>query len=336
MREDILLMRFSAIGDVAMLVPVVREYLSSTPDDVRVTVLSRPFFAPLFTSLGPRCRFIGADLQGEYHGVVGLERLFQRLHAMHFTRICDMHSVLRTHFLTTLFRLWGYDVRVIDKRRDERHALIHHTEGQPLPRCTSAFDKYREVLYGKLPTGNAIADHGAVSTTAPVAPSSLTIAIAPFAAHSGKIYPTELMEQVIAMLVERGVNHIYLFGSGGQERDTMRQWQQRWPTTVTVAADVAHGLAEEMRLISTMSVMVSMDSANMHLASLAGVRVISVWGATHPAAGFLGYGQRESDCVQHMLPCRPCSIYGNKPCRYGDYRCMTLIEPREIVERIMA
>ena len=79
--------------------------------------------------------------------------------------------------------------------------------------------------------------------------------------------------------------------------------------------------------------MLTMDSGNMHLASLVGTRVLSIWGATHPYAGFMGFGQRESDCIQRDLSCRPCSVYGNKKCRLGDYRCMD-IDPATIVERV--
>ncbi len=81
-------------------------------------------------------------------------------------------------------------------------------------------------------------------------------------------------------------------------------------------------------------VMLTMDSGNMHLASLVGTRVVSIWGATHPFAGFLGFGQSEDDCIQRDLPCRPCSIYGNKACKFGDYRCMD-IAPEEIVGKLM-
>ena len=74
--------------------------------------------------------------------------------------------------------------------------------------------------------------------------------------------------------------------------------------------------------MSHLDVMLSMDSANMHLASLTGIPVVSVWGATHPMAGFLGYNQDPENVIQIDLECRPCSIYGNKPCQRGDYACL--------------
>ncbi len=109
------------------------------------------------------------------------------------------------------------------------------------------------------------------------------------------------------------------------------KWAERYKGVESVAGKIS--LGEELELMSKLRVMVSMDSANMHLASLVGTRVVSIWGATHPNAGFLGIGQRESDCVQRELTCRPCSIYGKRKCKYGDYRCMD-IAPEEIVRKL--
>ena len=83
-----------------------------------------------------------------------------------------------------------------------------------------------------------------------------------------------------------------------------------------------------------LDVMVSMDSANMHLASLVGTPVVSVWGATHPYAGFMGFGQKEENAIQLDMPCRPCSIYGNKPCHRGDYACLRDIAPARIINKV--
>ena len=80
--------------------------------------------------------------------------------------------------------------------------------------------------------------------------------------------------------------------------------------------------------------MVSMDSSALHMSSLVGVPVVSVWGATHPFAGFYGFGQDPSLAVQLDMACRPCSVYGNKPCLYGTYACMSGIPPEAIVEKV--
>ena len=86
--------------------------------------------------------------------------------------------------------------------------------------------------------------------------------------------------------------------------------------------------------MSHLEVMLSMDSANMHLASLTGIPVVSVWGATHPLAGFMGWNQSKDNAIQVDLDCRPCSIFGQKPCKRGDYACLNQIKPETIVEKI--
>ena len=97
---------------------------------------------------------------------------------------------------------------------------------------------------------------------------------------------------------------------------------------------MAKNLQEELVLMSHLDVMVSMDSANMHLASLVHVPVVSVWGATHPYAGFMGWNQDDDMTVQVQLPCRPCSVFGNKACYRGDMACMNRITPEMIINKV--
>ena len=92
---------------------------------------------------------------------------------------------------------------------------------------------------------------------------------------------------------------------------------------------------EELVLMSHLDLMVSMDSSNMHLASLVDTPVISIWGATHPFAGFMGWRQSAQNSIQKELPCRPCSVYGNKPCHRGDYACLNQITPQEVFQHIL-
>lgn len=333
-------MRFSALGDVAMLSPVVREYALQHTED-SVTVLSVPFCAPLFEDIAPNVSFLGRDVKTQYRGVTGLYRLFKELHAMHFDRIVDAHDVLRTKVLRQFFRLRGYEVRVIDKHRSERRRLTAEPGKKVLQQLPTSFENYAEAIgipgfpgFPGVPDVPADPADPDIPDT-PVSPGGGLIGVAPFAAHEGKIYPTNKMEQVVELLSHSG--RVVLFGGKGKEEDIMRAWAQRY-NNVELARDVVSGgaLAAELELMRGLDVMLSMDSANMHLASLVGTRVVSVWGATHPYAGFLGWGQRMEDCVQKDLPCRPCSIYGSKPCRYGDFRCLNSITPEEIMRAVLS
>lgn len=111
----------------------------------------------------------------------------------------------------------------------------------------------------------------------------------------------------------------------------MNSWAEKYPQVTNASFELA-SLEKEMILMSHLNVMISMDSANMHLAAICNTPVVSVWGATHPYAGFMGWNQRYDDTVQTDLPCRPCSIYGNRPCYRGDFACMNNITLETIVK----
>ena len=160
------------------------------------------------------------------------------------------------------------------------------------------------------------------------------IGIAPFAAHKGKIYPLEMMDQVVDTISRRHPScRLFFFGGGSSEIDIINSLVEKYPNSINASA-ILGGLRNELILMSHLDVMISMDSSNMHMASLVGCPVVSIWGATHPYAGFMGWGQNEKDVVQIDMDCRPCSIYGNKPCLRGDYACMTMIKPETIADHV--
>lgn len=326
-----------------MAVPVVWSLATQYPD-VRVTVLSRAFARPLFEHLAPNVNFMEADLNREYRGMRGLNALYRRLVAKQFTKIADLHDVLRSEYLRARFNFGRYKVEHIHKHRKQRRQLTSKRKKikSPLP---SSFHNYAEVfnrlgypvdvsLFHSIFTkeggdlGLLPATFGSKKANEP------WIGIAPFAAHQGKVYPPRLMEQVIDQLLKRHPSaHIFLFGRGEQEDEFFQSWCSRYSQCVVVGSH-CQTLYHELILMSHLNVMLSMDSANMHLASLTDTSVVSVWGATHPMAGFLGFNQLEENIIQTDLDCRPCSIFGNKPCRRGDYACLYNIPPKRIVERI--
>lgn len=342
--EHILIIRFSALGDVAMLVPVVSSLARQYPH-VRITVLSRPFARALFEGLAPNVGFMEADLKGEYHGMKGLNALYRRLVAKNFTAVADMHSILRSGYLRMRFNMARYRVEHINKHRQERRQLTVAV-GKQLRQLPTSFQNYADTLARlgypvQLDFTSIFPPAGGNLRLLPDVIGEKKafqqwIGIAPFAAHQGKIYPTEKMEQVVAETVRRHPScRIFLFGGGTAEHRVLNAWAERYPNAINASA-LLGSLQNELILMSHLDVMVSMDSANMHLASICGTRVVSVWGATHPFAGFAGWRQRESYAVQAALPCRPCSIYGAKPCLRGDFACLNSIEPHTIVERVEA
>lgn len=311
--KKLLIIRFSALGDVALLVPVVRALATQNPD-LQITLLSQQRMADLFADLPANVHFLGVDLKKQ-----SLRTIVSELG--HYDLVADMHSVWRSWYIDLHMWLRGAKIALIHKGRWSKWLLTHGFIHRPL---TSTPQRYQNVI-------NSL--HGPImdlqwTNNGPIT-TRQKCGIAPFAAHPGKIYPLERMEQVVRLLSEQG-EQVVLFG-GKEDANVLDAWAKKYQNVTSVAGKYA--LREELERMRSLRVMVSMDSANMHLASLVGTRVVSIWGATHPNLGFLGYGQKTTDCVQRDLPCRPCSTYGKKKCKYGDYRCMD-IAPEEIVARI--
>ncbi len=342
-KEEILIIRFSALGDVAMTVPVIDSLARQYPC-ARITLLTRSFMRPLFEYMPPNVKVMGIDLKEEYKGLKGLNLLYRRLKANRFSAIADLHSVLRSNYLCMRFYLDRHSVKRIDKHRAGRKLLVAST-GKKLVQQPTSFKNYADVLERlgypiRLEFNSIFPPQGGNLSQLPAPLNQIKkegekwIGIAPFAAHEGKVYPLILMEKVVGQLTAHHPNDkIFLFGSKNEGLEIFRDWCTKYRQCISIPQRL-QGLREELILMSHLDVMVSMDSANMHMASIVGTRVVSVWGATHPYGGFMGWKQEMEDALQIDLPCRPCSIFGNKPCTRGDYFCLKSILPEEIVKRV--
>ena len=331
--KKLLIIRFSALGDIAMTVPVVHDLAMQYPD-LEITMLSREMARPLFERMPSNVHFFGADLDGRHKGLLGLCRLWRDARMKDFDYIADFHNVLRSQWLRAEGCLRCKKMAKIDKGRTGKKALTRQKNKIFVQQATS-FERYAKVLeqlgYPIKPQFTKL-DYSSFCETQK-APSEIWIGIAPFAKHPAKVYPMEKMEEVIKALSERENTTLFLFGGGEKEKQQIDKLCNKYPNVK--AAQSQHGLAGELALMGQLDVMLSMDSANMHLASMVGTRVVSIWGGTHPYAGFLGWNQKPSDCIQLDMPCRPCSVYGNKSCFRGDYACLNGITPSQIVEKLL-
>jgi len=308
-------------------------------------VLSRKFARPLFDDLAPNVNFMEADVSKEYHGVRGLNALYRRLVAKQFTKVADLHSVIRSDYLRLRFNLGRYRVEHLIKNRSMRRKLIAGKLEKKAQLPTS-FENYAAVFERlgypvDLRQFRSIfpAEGGNLNMLpavfGPKKSFEQWIGIAPTAAHNGKVYPLSSMWQVVEQLSQKYPKaRFFFFGRGRKESQLFAEWCRSLPRCL----DTSHhleSLHQELILMSHLDVMISMDSANMHLASLTATPVVSIWGATHPYAGFMGYNQPKENAIQSdQIDCRPCSIYGNRPCHRGDYACLTSITPDRIVSRV--
>lgn len=307
----ILVMRLSALGDVAILEPILRLRAQQNPD-------------ALFYVAAPHL------LEPLYRGMVNvifvptikkqsLQNLFSHLSGLRPTAVLDMHHVLRTIGLSWLFQLRGVPVYSIRK----------HTR-----KVKPSWQRYDEVFdrCGLRKIDNENAKTISVQYWQPrIKEGVMKIGVAPFAQHQGKIWPQPQMESFLSVLSQSGRYDIKLFG-GKNDAEILNLWADKFPNVTSLAGKFS--FEKELELMSSLDLMVSMDSSNMHFASCLGLPVVSIWGATHADNGFYGWRQNPEWCVEQKMECRPCSKYGNKPCRYGDYRCMNAVTVDMVLEKI--
>ncbi len=326
------------MGDVAMTVPVLRALVLQHPD-VKITIVSRPFFQPFFEGI-PNVNFFGVDLKERHKGFFGLFRLFSDLRKLNIDLVADLHNVLRSKVVRTLFALSGKKVASTDKGRAEKKELTSLTNKvfAPLkPMIERHVDTFKQLGFSidlanpKFPE-KAILSEEIISIIE--IKTQNWIGIAPFAQYESKVYPLDLMQDVIDCLSANKNQKIFLFGGGEKEIQLLNQLQNNHENVIIVAGKLS--FEAEIQLISNLDIMLSMDSGNSHIEAMLGVKVITLWGATHPFAGFKPFNQPDDFCLtadRAQYPLLPTSIYGNKKVKGYD-EVMRTILPSQVIEKI--
>ena len=336
--KHIAVMRLSAMGDVAMTVPVLRAFVKQYPT-VKLTVISRPFFKPFFDGI-PNVEFFAFDEKVRHKGFSGLLRLFKDVKQLKIDAFADLHNVLRSKVVSLLFALSGKKRATVDKGREgkkeltraenkvfkqlpsmfERHAKVFEELGFPVDLSNPEFPK-KAVLSAEIT--DLIGEN-----------YQKLIGIAPFAQYDSKVYPLDLMQEVIAKLAENKDQTILLFGGGKREIEILDSLSEPFKNVINVAGKIK--FQQELKLISNLDVMLSMDSGNAHIAAMLGVKVVTLWGATHPYAGFLPFNQTLENALtsdRDQYPKLPTSVYGNKIVE-GYEDAMRTISPKKVVKKL--
>ncbi len=323
-QKHILIFRLSALGDVAMTIPAVYSVALAYPQH-HFHVLTSAFCAQLF--INPPTNITIHSLEKNV-GTIGLLRY---LSVLPIDSVADLHNVLRSWVVDSMFLLKGKHVAMLDKRRIERRDILHHRQATSRPFSKRYFDVFANLGFPCKPAFTS------VFTLQPLLPLEIKkgtkhwIGVAPYARYANKTYPLEQMKQVVVVLATRPYTQIFLFGSKGAQAKELKLWELLSPAIVSVAGRFT--LEEELSLMAHLDVMISMDSANMHLASLVGIRVVSIWGSTSPACGFLGWRQHQKDAIYQNLQCQPCTIGGSNRCKKHDLECLRSLPPNSIINQ---
>ena len=344
--KKILVLRFSAMGDVALLLPVLQSLLAAYPQ-VEVILVTRPKFSSFFQGLD-RVTVFEADVDYDYTGFFGLRNLFGiLLRKAHYDAVVDVHDHIRTIFLRTLFRLFGTKVVTFEKGRAAKKAFTRK-ENKIAESLPHTVERYREAFVKAgfnfpmleppyfVPTEKISSLLNTWLANQGLEKKEKWIGIAPFALHKSKIWPLENYPALLETLLKDQSYKFFLFGGGKKEVAWFEELRAKFPNNVIIVAGQIT-LRQEMTLMQRVDLMLCVDSSNMHLAMLAGAPLLSIWGGTHPDVGFGPY-KRSSDSIVQIsreeLPCRPCSVFGTEKCHRGDFACMTRITPAAVAERI--
>lgn len=335
--KHILIIRLSALGDVAMVVPVILGLRQQYPA-LKITLVSRPFFEPMFRGI-PDLHFYPVDLKNKHKGVPGLYKLFKELSLLHIDAFADLHNVLRSKILGFFFKINGTPVITLDKGRADRKKLTSQKPKTIAP-ITSVFERAVDVFaHLNLPISLTRVDLlkklelNPEITTVTGNKNCSWVGIAPFAAYATKMYPLDLMEKAIEKLGEEKLK-IFLFGGGKEETQILDEIAVKNENCINLAGKIS--FEDELKVISNLSVMLGMDSGNGHLAAMYGVPVVTLWGNTHPFAGFKPFRQPEENSLTPDLtkyPLIPTSVYGKKIVP-GYEDCMADISPDEVVRKV--
>jgi len=334
----LLVIRTSAMGDVALATPVLRAFRKQFPE-VEITLLTRLAYKPFFFSIDGLTLFF-TDLIDRHKGFSGLIRLFKDIsNAGKYDIVIDLHDVLRSKVLRLLFGLKGVPSYVINKGRREKRSVI---SGKNKKRLRHSIERYCEAFLKAgfpltltggpwiIPSPEALSKIASITGTY----EELIIGIAPYTKHKLKMWPEEYMIRLLGMISEKHKTKFFLFG-GNEESEKLTNFQARLAGSFNTSGFLT--LDEELALMSRLDLMIAMDSSNMHMAALTGAKVISIWGGTDPLSGFAAWMQPEEHTISipvDELTCRPCTIYGKGECKRGDLACMNWLTPELVFKRI--
>ena len=319
-----LILRTAGIGDVAMLVHAVRA-LRETYPELELVIATKARMPQLF-----------AGIEGlEFIIVKGFSQMLRDIRQARPDCVADMRNELRGKAVRFLMRLRGVPCAGYRQGYAERRPLLRPRDKQIVWLQNNVL-RFLDV-FARL--GYPVAPPAPAPWTQPLPAvfgekKGRWAGFAPFAGTELKVYPEPLRTRLAEGLARR-YERLFLFSGGGEEYVWCTQLEQRFPNITTVFKKT--DFAGEVSLMARLDVVITMDSSAMHMASLAGAPLLTLWGATHPAIGYSAWGaDPERNYLQLDMPCRPCSVYGEGKCRLGDCPCLKNIPVETVLEKAEA
>ncbi|HUF35752.1 MAG TPA: lipopolysaccharide heptosyltransferase II [Gemmatimonadales bacterium] len=338
---DILVVRFSAIGDILLTTPLLRAIRTRHPG-ARIAFLTKERFAPLLSDNPNLNEVIGIREED------GIGAIARAIRGVRYSHLLDLHGNLRTLGLRAMVRgPW----RGFSKRRLERQVLISTKRDlyrSDLPMAERYFEAAADLdvdIDGEppdffvSPKAEARAERRLVALG--VGPGRALVAIAPGAAHPTKCWPTDGWVRLVRRLLSTGAQVAIVGGPEDAEvakaivAGVRARLGSEEESRVASTAGLL-GLQESGAVIMRAAALVSGDTGAMHMATGVGTPVVALFGPTVRQFGFFPYRAKRAAVVELPLDCRPCSAQGGPSCPLGHHRCLRAIAPDTVFDRLCA
>jgi heptosyltransferase-2 len=320
---DVLVVRFSAIGDILLTTPLLRAIRTRHPG-ARIAVLTKEPYVPLL-SHNPHVNEVLSVAPDE-----GILAIAERIRGVRYSHLLDLHGNLRSHALR---RLAPGPWRSYDKRTLQRTLLITTKRdgyGDVVPVAERYFEAAKELEVD--PDGGPpdffISEEADCRAAERLAALGLgrerpIVALAPGAAHATKRWPVEHWVELIARITPTGADIAVL--GGPDDAEAAGEIARAAGGSVGSLAG-ALGLQETGAVIRRAELLISGDTGVMHMATGVGTPVVALFGPTVRQFGFFPY-RSPAEVVELDLPCRPCSAHGTRRCPLGHHHCMRQMAP---------
>jgi len=333
--QKILIIRMSALGDIILTTPLLRAVAEEFPE-AEIDFLTKKQFAEVLKYHPRLSRVLGFEPE---QGFFGLLKLIRKLRAEKYDLVIDLHINPRSilvRYLSGARLQRRYFKRSLERRLLKWFRLNFLKNSQPVA------ERYFTALedFGIFPDGRSpeiyFSERESEKARRIIGERAdqPLVGLAPGASRYTKRWPADRFAQLGEWLAQRLNAQIFILGG---EQDVGVSNQVREMLTgkgIKSALDLTGELniLETSALINELDLIISNDTALMHIATAVDTPVLAIFGPTSRELGFFPYSPK-AQVIELDLKCRPCSLHGDKKCPKGHFECMLGISPEMVFEK---
>lgn len=328
----ILIIQTAFIGDVILTLPVVQVLKREYPDSV-IDFLCIPSTAVLLQNNPCINEIIIYDKRKA--GLKGLVGMGRELKKKNYDLIISPHRSFRSSLLSFLSgckNTISFDKSSLSsmyKQTVEYVTGIHEIQRNLKLLEPLGINESKIIKPELFPTNEDKSKIDSILNEKGISDNKF-VCIAPGSIWFTKRYPKEKYLKLTEMLSEKGIPVMII---GGKDDEELGDYLAAGDNVYNMAGKLS--LLESAELIRRANLLVTNDSAPLHIANATETKVIAIFGATIPAFGFYPYGENDVIFETNGLPCRPCSIHGGNKCPIGTFECMMKIEEKDIYKEVL-